>query len=90
MLQRDPGAPQADVGQGGDIQVDEQREASYQELIRTMSSETTLRPFNPKRSTQFVSNDSPKGIAASVYQMGASGPYGQGAVGVGCRVELTD
>ena len=61
----------------------EEREANYQELICTMSSETTQRPFNPKRSTQFVSNDSPKGIAASVYQMGASGPYGQGAVGVG-------
>ena len=56
------------LGKEGTFRWTEDREHSYQELIRTMSSETTLRPFNPSRPTHFVSDASPKGIAASVYQ----------------------
>ena len=36
--------------------------------MRMMSSDPTLRPFCPDRATHFVSDASPKGIAASLYQ----------------------
>ena len=44
------------------------REKSYQKLMRMMSSDTTLRPYCPNKPTHFVSDASPKGIAASLYQ----------------------
>jgi hypothetical protein len=53
----------------------EEREESYQALIRVMSAETTLRPFNPSRPTHFVSDASPLGIAASVYQEQKGGTW---------------
>ena len=46
----------------------EEAEASYQSLIKVMSSETTLRRFDPNLDTHFVSDASPLGIAASIYQ----------------------
>ena len=63
------------LGKEGNYKWTEERESSYQELIRTMSSETTLRPFNSKRPIHFVSDASPKGIAASVYQETAGGSW---------------
>lgn len=47
------------------------REQSYQKLMRMMSSDTTLRPYCPHKTTHFVSDASPRGIAASLYQEGA-------------------
>ena len=51
------------------------REQSYQKLMRMMSSDTTLQPFCPDRATNFVSDASPKGIAASLYQEGPDRPW---------------
>ena len=44
------------------------REKAYQKLMHMMSSDTTLRPFDPSKATHFVSDASPKGIQASLYQ----------------------
>jgi hypothetical protein len=53
----------------------EERENSYVTLINIMSDKTTLRPFNKNRPTHFVSDASPKGIAASVYQEEEDGTW---------------
>ena len=45
-----------------------EREHSYQTLISILSDKATLRPFRRDRPTHFISDASPKGIAASVYQ----------------------
>ena len=45
------------------------REVSYQTLMRMMSSEATLRPFSQGLPIMFVSDASPYGIAASLYQV---------------------
>ena len=44
------------------------REEAYRKLMKMMSAATTLRPFNPSKATHFVSDASPKGIQASLYQ----------------------
>jgi hypothetical protein len=46
----------------------QEREEAYKKLVRIMSDQTTLRAFNPKRETHFISDASPKGLAASIYQ----------------------
>ena len=48
---------------------DKRREKAYQTLMRMMSSEATLRPFTQGLPTMFVSDASPWGIAASLYQV---------------------
>ena len=45
------------------------REEAFQTLMRMMSSEATLRPFTQGLPTMFVSDASPFGIAASLYQV---------------------
>ena len=43
-------------------------EQSYNQIISTMTSETALRPFDPKLRTVLVTDASQVGIAATVYQ----------------------
>ena len=43
-------------------------ESAYQEILRIMTAETALRPFNPSMKTIMVSNAGPVGIAASIFQ----------------------
>lgn len=45
------------------------REEAFQTLMCMMSSEATLRPFTPGLPIEYVSDASPKGIAASLYQV---------------------
>ena len=45
-----------------------EEEQAYSNLIQVMSSTTTLRPYNPSKATYFVSDASPVGIQASLYQ----------------------
>ena len=51
------------------------REKAYQSLISMMSSTTTLRPFNMDKATNYVSDVSPEGISASLYQMEKDGSW---------------
>ena len=44
------------------------REQAYQTILRMMSDRTTLRPFSMDKPTHFVSDASPAGISASLYQ----------------------
>ena len=46
----------------------ERREQSFQKLLRMLNDKTYLAPYNPKRKTHFVSDASPVGISASLYQ----------------------
>ena len=43
-------------------------ESAYQEILRIMTAETALRPFNPAIKTIMVSDAGPVGIAASIFQ----------------------
>ena len=54
---------------------DEESEASFQTLIRMMNSRTYLAPHDPKRKTHQVSDTSPCGIAASLYQEDEQGSW---------------
>ena len=54
---------------------DKRREEAFQTLMRMMSSETTLRPFTQGLPTMFVSDASPFGIAASLYQVREDGNW---------------
>ena len=47
---------------------DKRREEAYSKLMNIMSSTTTLRPFVMDRPTHLVSDASPEGIQASLYQ----------------------
>ena len=47
---------------------DKRREEEYSKLMNIMSSTTTLRPFVMDRPTHLVSDASPEGIQASLYQ----------------------
>lgn len=50
-------------------------EQAYQEILRTMTSETALRPFDPKLKTMLVTDAGPGGIAASVFQETPDGTW---------------
>ena len=52
----------------GVIRWDKESEASFQTLTRMMNSRTYLGPHDHTRKTHLVSDDSPSGIVASVYQ----------------------
>ena len=54
---------------GTKFEWNKEREEAYQKLMRMMSDEATLRPFTKGLPTMFVSDASPEGIAASVYQV---------------------
>ena len=43
-------------------------EDAYNQIIEAMTSETTLRPFDPKLKTKLVTDAGPTGIAASIFQ----------------------
>ena len=53
----------------------EECEAAYREIIAMMTSDTTLRPFDPDRKTILVADASPTGIAAGVYQEDDNGRW---------------
>ena len=53
---------------GAKFKWDKRREEAYSHLLNLMSSTTTLRPFVMYRPTHFVSDASPEGIQASLYQ----------------------
>ena len=46
---------------------DERRDRSYCAIINMMNAETTLRPYRQVLKTHFVSDASPFGIQASLY-----------------------
>jgi hypothetical protein len=50
-------------------------ERAYLQIIETMTSTTALRPFDPKLKTVHVADGSPKGIAASIYQVQSDGTW---------------
>ena len=54
---------------------DKESEASFQTLIRTMNSRTYLAPHDPRQKTHLVSDASPCGIAASLYQEDEQGSW---------------
>ena len=51
----------------------EQREESYQRIIRMMSDKSILAPFKQGRATHLVTDASPHGISASLYQTDENG-----------------
>ena len=53
---------------GAKFNWDKRREEAYSYLLNIMSSITTFRPFVMDRPTHFVSDASPEGIQASLYQ----------------------
>jgi hypothetical protein len=53
---------------GARFKWDRRREEAYTCLMNIMSSATTLRPYAMDRPTHFVSDASPQGIQASLYQ----------------------
>ena len=53
----------------------DEREGDYQMIRIMMSDKTTLRPFNPKKTAHFVSDASPLGISASLYQEEEDGSW---------------
>ena len=53
----------------------QEREDSYQTIIRMMSDSTTLRPFQTDKKTHLVTDASPVGIAASLYQEEGEGSW---------------
>ena len=54
---------------------DEESDASFQTLIRMMNSRTYLAPHDHTRKTHLVTDASPSGIAASVYQEDDAGTW---------------
>ena len=54
---------------------DEESEASFQTLIRMMNSRTYLAPHDPRRKTHLVTDASPCGIAALLYQEDERGSW---------------
>ena len=50
------------------------RESSYQTLLRMMNDRSILTPFLVGRKTHLITDVSPQGISASLYQVEASGP----------------
>ena len=52
---------------------DDESESSFQTLLRMMNSRTYLAPHDPKRKTHLVTDASPCGIAASLYQQDDQG-----------------
>ena len=50
-------------------------EQSYQKLMNTMTSETTLRPYDINMKTHFIADASPLGIQASIYQEDEEGVW---------------
>ena len=53
---------------GARFKWDKRREEAYTCLMNILSSATTLRPYAMDRPTHFVSDASPQGIQASLYQ----------------------
>ena len=53
---------------GARFEWNNEREASYQKLLRMMNDKTILAPFIPGRDIHLVTDASPQGIAASLYQ----------------------
>ena len=51
------------------------REQAYQTILRMMSDKTMLRPFSNDKTTHFVSDASPAGISASLYQEESEGSW---------------
>ena len=54
---------------------DEESDTSFQTLIRMMNSRTYLAPHDHTRKTHLVTDASPSGIAASVYQEDDAGTW---------------
>ena len=50
-------------------------EESYQNIIAAMTSDTALRPFDPRLKTKLVTDAAPNGIAASVFQEEETGVW---------------
>ena len=55
--------------------MDKKKEASYWKILRMMNSHMTLRPYVKDRKTHLVTDASPQGIAASLYQEDESGTW---------------
>lgn len=50
-------------------------EEAYRAIMKAMTSETALRPFDPELATVHVADAGPEGIAASVYQIRGDGTW---------------
>ena len=53
----------------------EEQEHAYQDVMRAMTSEDALRPFDPARPTKLVADAGPEGIAASLFQVARDGTW---------------
>ena len=51
------------------------QEESFHAVINMMSDESVLAPYNPRKKTHFMSDASPIGIAASLYQENEKGQW---------------
>ncbi|XP_043245814.1 uncharacterized protein K02A2.6-like [Amphibalanus amphitrite] len=50
-------------------------EQAYQAILKAMTSETALRPFDPQLPTKLVTDAGPDGIAASLFQVTSDGTW---------------
>ena len=60
---------------GAQFSWDSSREQAYQAILRMMSDQTTLRPYDGDKVIHFVSDASPEGISASIYQEEKDGTW---------------
>ena len=60
---------------GAQFSWDGRREQAYQAILRMMSDQTTLRPYDGDKIIHFVSDASPEGISASIYQEEEDGTW---------------
>ena len=56
------------LGKGAQFAWNKQRERSFQLLLSMMNDKTYLAPYNPNHKTHLVTDASPWGISASIYQ----------------------
>jgi hypothetical protein len=50
-------------------------EDAYQKVMQALTSTSTLKPFNPTLKTKLITDASPVGIAASLYQEESAGVW---------------
>ena len=63
------------LGKGAQFAWNKQREWSFQLLLSMMNDKTYLAPYNPNHKTHLVTDASPWGISASIYQEDKQGKW---------------
>ena len=63
------------LGKGAKFNWTRERERSFQVLLKMMNDKAYLAPYNPTRKTHLVTDASPVGISASIYQEDERGQW---------------